>query len=59
MCKTKNNREQKIVEIYRHAKIIGSNQLTLATAIAFMSDKRVTTFHKEFMELVKPNEDEL
>lgn len=37
-------------EILKHSDIIGANKTTVMFLIATMTDKRLTIFHKEFME---------
>lgn len=44
-------RHKLVQEIYKHAEKINANQETLAYLIATMTDKRLTTFHKEFLEI--------
>ena len=38
-------------EIYNHADKIEANKTTLVFLIASMTDKALTKFHKEFMEI--------
>lgn len=43
-------RHKLLSEIYKHTEVIGTNKATLVFAIASMTDKALTKFHKEFME---------
>jgi len=46
-------REDKIREILLHGKKIGANQLSVLSVLAFTTDKGMTKFHKDFLELKK------
>lgn len=47
------NREQKVIEILKHAEKIGVNTETLYNILAFTNDKGLTKFHKDFLLLKK------
>lgn len=46
-------RHKLITEIYEHCNIIGSNLTTLVLLLATMTDKQLTKFHKEYLEIKK------
>lgn len=42
-------RAERVSEIMKHAHYLDLNRLTLATVLAFQTDKEIVTFHTEFM----------
>lgn len=44
-------RHKLVADIFNHSKIIGSNQMTLVFLLSTMTDKALTKFHKEYLEI--------
>ncbi len=46
-------RHKLVSEIFKHADMLGSNKSTIVFLLATLTDKGLTKFHKEYLEIKK------